>query len=240
MRRADCRCPLLCPLPSKPGAWVEVLGSAQGQTNDVVLRNAFFRQVEPAGAAEAPLPLLTTARAVKRLKRKEALRGYPVKIRGVITWGGGSGAVIQDSTMGVYVDNFRAEGGQTQRVGDYWEVEGQTTAEFSPNVWATKVTRLGEGSLPPPVLPAWDQLINGSLDTQYVELKGVVTGIDQEGISLLTHGNILHVAMPEKRAEELRCYENALIRLRGCLWAVKDENTHMFKIGKIADARCIH
>jgi signal transduction histidine kinase len=222
------------PLPQKTGDEVEVVGvRARLENNQPGLRIGFYRRVERMDADNEPLPVLATAEAVKHMRREDALRGYPVKIRGVITWSGGSGAVIQDATMGVFVDEFKTEDSSAQRVGEFWEIEGRTTAQFSPMVRAVRAVRLGEGSLPDPVQATWDQLINGTLDTQFVEIQGVVTAVGGTGLSLLSRGGEVHVLFPEKRASELKPYENALVRVRGCLWAVKDEVSHAIKIGEV-------
>jgi signal transduction histidine kinase len=221
------------PLPENTGDYVEVMGSGMKRGKAVFLGYGFFRKVEGAEDVSEPLPTLTTAEAVKQLSRSDAMRGYPVKIRGVITWSGGTGAVLQDSTMGVFIDEFKPENSREQRVGEYWEVEGRTTAQFSPMVRALKVVRLGEASMPVPVRPTWDQLVNGTLDTQYVEIQGVVTSVGNAGLTLLTHGGRIIVDLPEKKTGELKAYENSLIRVRGCLWAVKDEITHVLRVGEI-------
>ena len=38
----------------------------------------------------------------------------------------------------------------------------------------SRLKSLGAGTLPEPVQPTWDQLMNGSLDDQQVEIRGVV------------------------------------------------------------------
>ncbi len=100
-------------------------------------------------------------------------------------------------------------------------------------VRADRAILLGPGTLPNSVHPTWDQLINGTLDTQYVEVQGVVIAVQTNTLTLLTHGGKIYVNLPEERSEALKHYENALVRIRGCLWAVKDEITHVPKVGQI-------
>jgi signal transduction histidine kinase len=180
-----------------------------------------------------PLPLLTTAAAIKRLKREEATRGYPVKLRGVLTWANRTAVVLQDTTSGIFVDQVELNDSYHEREGEFWEVEGVTVAQFSPMILARRVTRLGRGTLPPPVQPAWDQLMNGSLDTLYVELQGIATEVETNRVILLTRGGKIQAYLPETSAEEAQRYEGALVRIRGCLWAVKDEVTHFYKPGQV-------
>ena len=135
------------------------------------------------------LPLLVNAAEVHRLKREEAQRGYPVKIRGVITsvLPEHQAFTIQDSTRGIYVVDFSESRSDPPRIGDFLEVEGVTDPSlFAPVVNASQVQILGEGDLPEPVHPTWDQLMNGSLDAQYVEIQGILSSVQPDGVILLT------------------------------------------------------
>jgi signal transduction histidine kinase len=98
---------------------------------------------------------------------------------------------------------------------------------------AQRIEHLGLGVLPEPIRPTWDQLMDGALDTEYVEIQGVVTAVDRTQMSLLTHDGKLQIDLPEKQSEELKPYLNSIIRIRGCLWAVKDETSHVLIPGMV-------
>ena len=215
------------------GDSVAVVGGWKMIGTNCFLENGFCRKIEPENEATNPLPVLTTAEAVKRLQREEALRGYPVKIQGVVTWSGGSGFVIQDSTMGIFSETVNPETSGVEHEGTYIEIEGVTTAQFSPMILAQRINHLGLGTFPEPIRPTWDQLMNGTLDTQFVEVQGIVTAVEGTRITLLTHEGKLRVDLPEKQFGELKRYADALIRIRGCLWATKDEETHKLLPGEI-------
>ncbi len=178
----------------------------------------------------ARLPVLMTADEVHHLKRVEAQRGYPAKVRGVVTstslyWG----FTLHDSTSGVFV-----QGADSVRVGDFLEVEGVTdSGGFAPLIKLSRMKRLGAGRLPEPVHPTWDQLMNGSMDAQYVEIEGIVTAVSTEGVLLLTPGGVvkavLHSSMSQ---EELKRYENTLVRIRGGLIASRNDQTHEVILGE--------
>ncbi|HVU27454.1 MAG TPA: sensor histidine kinase [Verrucomicrobiae bacterium] len=219
--------------PAIAGDYVEVLGKCSGTNSDLILTDSYYRKIERAKTDSNPLPVLTSAEQVKQLQREDALRGYPVKLRGVVTWSGGGGMVVQDSTMGVFIQATNPEDSGKQRLGEYVEIEGTTTNQFSPMILAHRIVHLGLGVLPEPVHPTWDQLMDGTLDTQFIEVQGVVTAIEGTKIILLTHDGKLEVNLPEKRFEELSPYMNALIRIRGCLWAVKDEVNHTLIPGEV-------
>ena len=190
------------------------------------------------GDSAETLPVLTTAREVHRLKREEAQRGYRVRCRGVVTCvlPEHQAFVLQDDTRGLYVVDPSASRSQSPQLGEYLRVEGVTDPSlFAPIVQARQVIGLGAGHLPPPVYPAWDQLMNGSLDAQYAEIQGVVTAAQPEGVTLLTRGGIIRVELRVTGLppEEFKRYENALVRLRGCLFASWDFSTHQVKVGEI-------
>ncbi|HWC58129.1 MAG TPA: ATP-binding protein [Verrucomicrobiae bacterium] len=184
------------------------------------------------------LPLLVSAADVHRLKREEAQRGYPVRIRGVITsvMPEDQAFTIQDSTRGIYVVDHSESRPDAPRIGEYLEVEGTSDpGKFAPVVNAVRVHLLGGGDLPEPVVPSWHQLMNGSLDAQYVEIQGILTSVQTNGIVLLTpDGDVqTEIRAVGLQLRDLERYEDALIRVRGCLLANWDYVTHQVKVGQI-------
>jgi signal transduction histidine kinase len=197
-------------------------------------REAADRSLVPR--SESPLPILTTAEQVHLLSRQAAARGDRAVIRGVVTCSlPSSGAiVVQDATRGIYIDQLNTTLGDIPAVADLIEVEGVTDpGAFAPQVHARRLTRIGPGELPPPVRPTWDQLINGSLDSQFVEIQGVVTSVRSDGVTLLTHGGKIKAFLAGTNNVTWTQYENALVRVRACLFAAWDPNTHHVRVGEI-------
>ena len=193
---------------------------------------------ETTVAGTNDLPLLVSAAEVHRLKREEAERGYSVKIRGVITavLPEDQAFTIQDSTRGIYVIDHSESRSDAPRIGEYLEVEGTSDpGKFAPVVNATHVHLLGGGDLPEPLVPSWHQLMNGSLDAQYVEIQGILTSVQTNGIVLLTpEGGVqTEIRTVGLQLRDLERYEDALIRVRGCLLANWDYVTHRVKVGAI-------
>jgi signal transduction histidine kinase len=122
----------------------------------------------------------------------------------------------------------------TPHVGDCWEVEGETFAEFAPNIRATRARLLGPGTLPDVVHPNWGQLVDGSLDTQYIEVEGIVAAAQGNTVTLLARGGHVNVQLPEFASEDLPQYEGALVRIRGCLIPGRDPVTQQVKLGEFA------
>jgi signal transduction histidine kinase len=143
---------------------------------------------------------------------------------------------LQDATRGLYVVDSSVNRPELPAIGEFVEVEGTTDPGlFAPFVKGSQVRSLGTGHLPEPVKPTWDQLLNGSLDAQYVELRGIITALQPEGVILLTREGRIKI---ELRAtglgpEALARFDNALVRIRGCLFATWDYLTHQVKVGEI-------
>ena len=171
--------------------------------------------------------LLTTAAEVRRLTPEEARLGIPVKITGVVIALDEVSIVLQDASGGVYVHFTVGDAYDQPAVGQCWEVEGSTgPGDFSPVIWASTAKFMANAAMPEPIHPTWDQLMNGSLDAEYVELHGVVTALDEAAaeMTLLTpDGKVtvrgdagrplpqISAANPTNRLEI-----GNVVRMRGC------------------------
>jgi PAS domain S-box-containing protein len=125
--------------------------------------------------AELPsLPVLTQVSDIHELSEKEAERGYPVRIRGVVTFYGGPPLLfVQDSTGGIYVQTLTEEHDVT--TGDLIEVKGVTGhGLFANQVERPEIHVLGRAPLPEPRRPRLEELALGREDSQWVEITGIV------------------------------------------------------------------
>jgi len=198
-------------------------------------------------ANNGAFPLLTTAAAVNQMKREEAERGFPVKIQGVIisVVSNRPAFIVQDATRAVYVVIDSPTISELPQVGTYLEVEGKTDkGSFAPIVRARQVNVLGLGSMPEPIQPTWDQLMNGSLDDQLVEIGGIVeeSVLHPAGypnswskMTLRTPSGTLWVDLwlVGTNFENLKYYEDAVIRLRGCLFVAWNVAANQLELGHI-------
>lgn len=174
------------------------------------------------------LRTLTTALEVQQLSREEAQREYPVKIQGVVTWVSDDyrSFVIQDDTRAVYVwvGEISSEG--LPKLGDYSTVTGVSQpADFSPIVVLKMATVLWKAEMPKPVIPARDQLLNGSLDAQYVEIRGLVIAAENDRITLLASDGTVDLRVTPMSLPAVQIL-NSVVRVRGCLLMNWDKNTH--------------
>lgn len=214
---------LLNPLPAQLNGEVECLGRLSQDGPNRVLREAVWRKLpKNLDDKRNSLPLLTTAAQVQQLTREEAGRGYQARIRGVVTWVAVNRdcVVIQDSTRGVFVGLRSSWKWETPKIGDILEVEGTCIAgEFSPIVILNNGERLGRGLLPAPKHPSWDQLIGGSMDSQYVEIRGFVTEAHDNHLTLLMSGGKVDVEFDPSPTDSLDSFINSVVRIRGCMFA---------------------
>ena len=164
------------------------------------------------------LPTLTSAAEVHRLKREEAQRAYPVKMQGVVTCvlPEHQAFTIQDFTRGIYVEDLSASRAFFPQIGEFLEITGTTDPHyFAPIINVTSLKSLGAGRLPEPVRPTWDQLLNGSLDAQYVELQGIITARESPPMCCCSPGwpdQSSNCAWAGLNPELLMRYEDALVR----------------------------
>jgi signal transduction histidine kinase len=188
------------------------------------------------GQGELELPITSVAQ-VQNLPIERARKALPVRIRGTVT-----GAIntsqehwmsFQDDTRGIFV-RLNAVSNAAPAQGELWEVEGHSDAgDFAPIVVADKAARLGEGLLPTPVKPTWTELLNGSRDVQWAELKGLVIDVHTNTVSLQLPEGRLDVELEGGFEPELKPYLKAVIRIRGVLYAAWDAATREVTVGRI-------
>jgi hypothetical protein len=154
-----------------------------------MMREPLARRVRVAGAvssivlsgavvarAQASPPPLTSTHAVRTLAADAANELRPVHLRAVVTYHhsfpGWSPLFVQDGTGGIYVEVRQA---LPVTAGDEVEVDGFTSAGmFAPVVLGARVRAVGRAELPPARLRTIDELLDGSSDSQWVAIEGVV------------------------------------------------------------------
>jgi signal transduction histidine kinase len=227
--------------PPAAESWVEALGAPGKEGDRWRLRDAFTReQEEENGANAGKLPLLTSIAQVSKLTSKQAGQAYPVKVQGVVTakFENGMNFVIQNAGLGIYVNMVPGNTRGPLEIGDLCEVVGITReATWAPSIAAQQVKALGIGRMPEPLRPSRDQILNGILDSQYVEIQGIVTDVYPDGVKLLTRIGRIEIDLGGKSVEDWRKFQDALIRVRGCALAIYDRDTRLATSGKI---RFIH
>jgi signal transduction histidine kinase len=172
-------------------------------------------------SAAGELPLLATVRQVREISPEQAAQGYPVRLRGVVTYCNAwadVGMFVQDATASVYV---KLGEGTNLNAGDDVEVQGITApGDYVPMVLAEHLRVLGQSPLPAPGRMSYEQLATGKEDSQWVEVQGVVRSVvpgskNRTRLDLMLNGERLSALVGHldvAKAEELI---GANIRLQG-------------------------
>ena len=134
------------------------------------------------------LPVLTTIEEVRELPSEKARLGYPIHIRAVVTYANRPSAdlFVQDATGGVYVN----EGQFTvdYRSGQLLEIDGISgPGDFASQIENPKIQFVGEAPLPNPQKVSGEEFTTGSMDSQYVEIEGVIKSAAENQGGLLLH-----------------------------------------------------
>ncbi|MEI6193251.1 MAG: sensor histidine kinase [Verrucomicrobiota bacterium] len=153
--------------------------------SSLLLANGLPLRAEPVS--------LNQIAAIRSLSREDAKQGFPVEVRGVVTWGGSSWFILQDETGGLTVNLGLARrsgvwrGGTntlTLHVGEEVQIVGVChAAGFAPDILPKTIRVLGKQPLPParPMEPA--RFFSGADACERIEARGVVQGFqdDQSG-----------------------------------------------------------
>jgi signal transduction histidine kinase len=196
-----------------------VLGELSVATSDDI---TVLKDLAGTKADSGTAHTLLSAGQVQSLSKEEAARHLPVRIQGVVTSVAPSifGFMsVQDETRGTFV-RLASSVKATVAVGQFCQVVGHTdTGDFAPIVVAEDVMILGKGKMPPPARPTWKELINGSMDVQWVEFQGLVTDVYSNSLALFLPEGELDVEVRDYSESQLRAFQGAVVRLRGVLFA---------------------
>jgi len=138
----------------------------------------------PPVAVQEALPVIDRIADIRALAPDEAKKGYPVRVRAVVTSPGATGSTdgfVQDQTAGIYL----VQSGPPLVTGQAIDIEGRTAAgDFAPIIDDASIRVVGERAMPAPVrLPIAD-LIGGRYDSQWIEADGIVRQVSREGDSV--------------------------------------------------------
>lgn len=173
------------------------------------------------GAGVSPEPGLSSVRQVRDVPPEQAARGYPVRLRGVVTFCDAQtdlGMFLQDATAGIYI---KLRAGTNFNAGDEIEVIGTSGAgDYVPLVNAVAIRWIGRAGLPKPEQVNYEQMASGKEDSQWVEARGELRSIvpgDQghTRLDLLMEGQRLSVVVTRFDWPDAEKLIAATVRVRG-------------------------
>jgi signal transduction histidine kinase len=188
-------------------------------------------------AAEA---VLDTVAKVRALSPEEAARKQPVRLEGTIICFDPNrlSIFLSDGTDSTYV------GTQTETPEQYASrhlepgsrvrIAGVTAAgEFFPVICQQQIELLGKGSLPEPRKISATELLSPSLDSQWVEVPAVITGVEKIGyeftVDVEVFGYKLKAILPrdEHSAARTALLMQRPVRLQGIAGTVFNKDRQM-------------
>ena len=229
-----------------PGGPFCVLGFVGEERGAPVLTDATVPDWSEALPSASPLPVLTTVAQVKPLSEDQARLGYPIRLRGVVTYHNpvAGNTFVQDTTGGIYLV-FRRDAQPTVRAGDLVEIEGRSRpGNFAPVVVVTGIHAVGRQPFPHPARIDMEQLFTGVADSTWVEAQGVVHSIGLEnglrtlGVNWGAHHFLVYVFGSTKLPDSLLDSHIRVEGVCGSMFNFKRQilGMHLF----VPDAGLIH
>jgi len=196
---------------------------------------------------------LTTVAAIRSLPVGEASSGLPVRVTGVITYNDPDWRhlFLQDATGGIFVkySGSRIPLGQGRRV----TVMGMTHAgDYAPIIVAPKFLDAGKAPLPRAIPATPRDAASGILDSQLVEVEGVIHPIKRaEEVRHLTFelyssfGQIhVYTGPTFANARYIKDLEDTTVRIRGVLGTVFNARRqmigHSLSVSTSKDVEILH
>ncbi len=187
--------------------------------------------VQPPNSESSPrsMPILTRVSDVHRLSQGEAARGYPVRVRAVVTYFDPDWQLlfVQDATGGVYVE--RQEETWSFELGQKLEIEGVSSrGGFAPNIVPSRIRAVGRSPLPDAQSSNLEGLLNGQEDSLRVEVRGMVRAVTFDGarmrLDLTTGRGRFRAVVPNMTNTTPPMLEDSLVRIQGVCGTTMNSN----------------
>jgi signal transduction histidine kinase len=177
------------------------------------------------------LPPLTTIKSIRAMSQDEAARGYPVRVRAIVThfdeqWD--TGLIVHDGEFGQYVNTpahpERVGEWKNLQRGDVIEIEGRTVrGGFAPNIEPARIRKVARAPLPAPKTIPFTSMLTGRHDCDYIEVNGVIQrawfASDPTNRTLFAdvayEEGVLRATFWDYKPDDLSHLIDARVRLRG-------------------------
>lgn len=210
--------------PIAPGDSVDLIGFADLGSPDPKIIDAIYSRIKALAIEsneEKGLPLLTRIIDIRKLNYKEAGRGYPVRIKGVITYFDPKMSMIfiQDETAAIYIQSLDTT--MILQEGKEYKVEGfSAPGDFAPIIRKPKFSSMRTALMPVAKNISLDQLATGDYDCLRVQVHGTVRTVQQVAnrwrLDLFNDGRRIQVFLPNlPNSTHIQSLPDARIRAQG-------------------------
>ncbi len=186
------------------------------------------RKSSPVAASKS-MPVLTKAADVHRLSQGEAARGYPVRVRAVVTYFDPDWQLlfVQDDTGGVFVEH--GDETWTFDVGQKLEIEGTSNrGGFAPTIVPSRIRAIGRARVPRAEPNTLEDLLNGQEDSLLVEVRGMVRSVTLDGsrmrLDLATGRGRFRAIVPGMMNVTPPMFEDSVVRMQGVCGTIMNSN----------------
>ncbi|PYV23863.1 MAG: hypothetical protein DMG24_12995, partial [Acidobacteria bacterium] len=178
--------------------------------------------------------LFTQAQQVRDLSAEQANRGYPVRLRGAVTFVDDFGFFFQDATAGIAV--MASGRSHDLQAGQFIELEGVTECpDFAPQISKVRIRHLGSIPLPAAKRLTFERLASTEEDSQWAEIEGIVRAVVRDEISVppavdatpalrvaVSGGDVL-ARVPWMSEAEAARFIDCRVRVRGAVGAIYNQ-----------------
>lgn len=227
--------------PIAPGDEVDLIGFADLGSKLPRIINAIYIRIKALAIQskeEQGLPALTRIGQIHQLSAQEATRGYPVRVRGVITYHNPqlSMTFLQDNNDAIYLQSLDPQ--LALEEGKLYEVQGFTApGDFAPIIIKPAFHLIGPATLPLALDLTLDQLSTGLYDCLRVRVKGIVRSVRQVEnrwrLELYDQGKGIQVWIPNQASSAyIHSLQDARITAEGiCSIQISDRgNINGFRV----------
>lgn len=213
----------------RDGERLEVVGfpaliDRQATLTEPLIRGFATREHGVPHKPQDMLPILTSVRQIRSLSTTELQLGYPVRLRGRVTYNdfnivGHRMLFIQDEQMGIYVNmpdpNKHFVAGSLVDVIGFSDPGG-----FAPMINACEIRFIRQDRLPVPRLYSSEEFLAGASDSQWVRIVGIVCAVHPflKAKTMLTvrHGNrTLRCFVPDLEPEKATEFIGRTVSIQG-------------------------
>ena len=130
----------------------------------------------PVAWASPPV-IRTTVQNIRSFSRAQIEDGIPVTIEAIVTYCRPqvNDLFVQDGNQGIFIETTAK---QHLLPGDRVRITGTTRWGYSANIKSNDITLLAHGKLPKPLPAHYEQLIQGTFDSNFITVQGVVHTAD--------------------------------------------------------------